>query len=81
MLLRVAVHMAFETLFVVIKLVTSWKLAMVFGATFFSQMSLFMNFKVIGGTEFFWAVRTLEGLFTSVDLLVSLQVGNLKKLS
>ena len=43
------------------------------------EMSLKMRPVVVAGQELLMALGTLEGLFTSVDLLVSLKVGDLGK--
>jgi len=43
------------------------------------QMGLKMGAVVVAGQELLVALRTLEGLFTSVDFLVSLEVGDLSK--
>ena len=43
------------------------------------EMSLKMRPVVVAGQELLMALGTLVGLFTSVDLLVSLKVGDLGK--
>ena len=42
-------------------------------------MGLSMLFEICGCRESLSAFSTLEGLFTSVDFLVSLEVGDLKR--
>jgi len=66
--------MAFQTLFVIIKLVAAGELAMVFSATVAGQVGLLMDLEIVGRAEPLGAAGTLVGLFTSVDFLVSLEV-------
>ena len=42
-------------------------------------MGLLMDLEIVGRAELLRALGTLVGLFTSVDLLVSLKVGDLGK--
>jgi hypothetical protein len=66
-------------LFVVIKFFASGECAVILGATGAGQVGLFVNRQVVGGAKALRALGTLEGLFTSVDFLVSLEVGDLSK--
>ena len=64
-------------MFVVVKLVAAWELTMVLLSNFLLDVGTQVDVEVESVAESHWTVFALEGLFTSMDLLMSFKVGDL----
>jgi len=71
--------MSLKALLIKIDFPTVWILTNELSTLFLVLMGLFMGSEVAGGHKALITLGTLEGLFTSVDFLVSLEVGDLKR--